>query len=122
MSSNDYKSEYATFMQLIDSGTPVEAETVGRLIVKFAGYFSEAVAVSARLEHGFNKTLAQTEETTDPSGKPISSTKAEHIARATDSYRDYLLAKSDVLAIEQCINALKSLQKSLQNDFSYSGV
>lgn len=119
----NYREEFKAFVQSMESGAPVPAENVGRLIVKLASYFSDAITTMVKAEYAYNKKLAQLEQGVDEtSGKPLSSTKAEALAKATPEYLDYATAKGETVSLEQCINSCKALQKSLQNDFSYSGM
>jgi hypothetical protein len=118
----DYKKEFQEFIQSMEAGQPVPSEAVGKLIVKMASYFSQAVSLAVKAEYAFNKKLAEFEGKVDENGKSLSSTKATSQAQATPEYLDYISAKGDVVSLEQYINALKSLQKSLANEFSYSSV
>lgn len=117
-----YKEEYKLFMETLESGEPIPAETVGRLIVKFAQYFSDAISEAVKTEYRYRKILAVYENKTDDNGKPLSSTKAEAQAEATPEYLAYIEAKANVTSIEVCINAFKSLQKSLQNEYQHMGI
>jgi thiaminase len=118
----NYKEEYRIFLEAMETGAPIPPEQVGRLIVKLAQSFSDVIAVAVKAEHAYNRKLAEFEQSKDEAGKALSSTKAESQAKATAEYLAYITAKGDLSGIEQMINGLKSLQKSLQNDFSYQGI
>lgn len=115
----NYEIEYKNFVTSLEQGIPVSGEDVGKLIVRMAQYFSEAVKEAAATEFSYNKKLLDFEKQSDENGKPLSSTKAENYAKATPEYYAYTLAKGNVNVIEQQINGLKALQKGLSNEYSH---
>lgn len=115
-----FQEEYAALMNNINNGLPITAKDVGELIVKGAHYFGEAVTALVAAEFAFNRKIVEFEKQKDENDKPLSSAKAENYAKATDEYLGYADAKARVAAIEQQINALKSLQKGLSNEFAYN--
>jgi hypothetical protein len=60
--------------------------------------------------------------TVDPSGKAISATKAASLADATPEAAAYAEAKVHVQNIEQCINALKALQRGVLNEYAHAAL
>ena len=118
---SDYKIEYAEFLQQYESGVTT-GENVGELIAKLAQYFSMANSEYAAALRNFNKIARVIEEGSDEqTGKPISSSKAKVIAAATPESDSLTIAKTDLDNIEQMINALKSLQKGILNEYSHTG-
>lgn len=115
-----YQIEYNAFMTLYNKGAAT-GEQVGEVIAKMAQYFSEANLNFAAASVASNKKAAEIERGVDDSGKAISSAKAAVYAAATDEYAVYAVAKAHVTNIEQCINALKALQKGVLNEFSHMG-
>lgn len=115
-----YADEYDAFVKKMDANIPIGAEEVGKLIVKGAQYYGQAVSRAVAAEFAYNKRIIEFEKSTDENGKPLSSAKAENFAKATDEYLNYIDAKSLVSTIEQQINSLKALQKGLTNEFSYN--
>lgn len=116
-----YTEEYAEFIKNMESGIPVTPADVGKLTAKLAQYFSDAVAETTITEQAYNQKVVEFEKQLDENGKPLTSAKADHYSKATDEYLKYNSAKGKVLGIEQMINALKSLQKGLMNEFSHFG-
>lgn len=115
----DYSQDYKNFVTSIEQGQPISGEETGKLIVRMAQFFSEAVKQAATAEFAYNKKIVEFEKQTDDNGKPLSSTKAENFAKASPEYLAYLGAKGDVAVIEQMINSLKALQKGLSNEYSH---
>ena len=116
-----YEQEYKAFVDRLATGEPISGEEVGKLIVRFAQYFGEAIKSLTSAEFGYRKKIVEYEKSSDENGKPFSSAKAESFAQATPEYQAYIIAKGDVATIEQQINALKALQKGVSNDFAYQG-
>lgn len=121
METTNYKAEYAKFLEDYESGMTT-GENVGELIARMAQYFSMSNSEYAAALRAFNKVARTIEEGTDEaSGKPISSSKAKVIAAATPEHDALVEKKIDVENIEQKINALKSLQKGILNEYSHVG-
>lgn len=117
-----YKEEYNKFLESYRKGI-TDGEDVGAIVVKMAQYFADHNTRSGQLEIMFNERAAEIERSVDPdSGKPISSTKAKVIAEATEQYSRFLLSKKDRENIEQILNALKSLQKGILNEYQHSSL
>ena len=121
METQTYEREYHKFIEEIGSGGSVSAEDVGVLISKLAQHYSDAVKRTSIAEMSYNKKLVEFEQGADESGKSISSIKAANLSKATEEYELYLAGKGDVVSVEQMINALKSLQKALLNEYSHFG-
>lgn len=116
-----YKDEYKAFIDEYNS-SPIIAEKVGITIAKMAQYFADANSLYAEKLMLYNKAAENFEKSTDEAtGKPISSSKAKVLASATKESDELLSAKADVENIEQMINALKSLQKGILNEYSHIG-
>ena len=115
------ETEYKNFIASLEQGNPVSGEEVGKLIVRLAQYFSEAVKEASSTEFAYNKKLVEFETKTDDGGKVLSSTKAENFAKATPEWLAFSLAEGDVAVIEQQINGLKSLMKGVSNEYSHFG-
>lgn len=116
-----YKEEFDTFMASYSAGA-VSAEIIGREICQMAQYFCTANLDKAMAEKAFNKIYAQLSSATEDSGKPISSAKATIMAEATPEYEKLLDAKTEVENVDQMINALKSLQKGVLQEFAHVSV
>lgn len=115
-----FQDEYDALINNLDCGNPVSAEEVGKLIVKGAHFYGQAISAAVACEFGYNKKIVEFEKQRDENDKLLSSAKAENFAKATDEYLKYMDAKSLVATVEQQINALKSLQKGLSNEFAYN--
>lgn len=121
MDPEKYMEEYSQFMQSFQN-QEVSGESVGEMIAKFAYYFSVANMKLVTTLRDYNSVLSDTYNQVDPNtGKQISGVKAEATAQASTEYYKYQEAKAHVTNIEQCINALKALQKGIMNEFQYQG-
>ena len=117
---SDYKTDYAEFLQQYESGVTT-GENVGELIARLAQYFSMANSEYAAALRNFNKVARTVEESSDEqTGKPISSSKAKVIASATPESDSLTIAKTNLENIEQMLNALKSLQKGILQEWNYA--
>lgn len=119
--TTEYQVEYKSFMERIAQNEPVDARSIGELVVRLAHYFSDSLGEQSKAEYTYQKTLVQFEKSTDEGGKALSSTKAENFAKGSPDYGALLSAKAHVLAIEQMINALKTYQRGVTNEFSHMG-
>jgi len=116
---SDYQDLYSKFMDEY-SKNPVGGAEVGEIIAKMAHFFAKYNLLTAAYERELNKKSAEIESgIDDKTGKPISSTKAKVMTSATDEYNNHLINRTHLQNIEQYINALKSLQKGLLNEYSH---
>jgi len=122
MEKQQYQIEYEEFLDNYAGGTTT-GEKVGEVIARMAQYFTEANLnyANALIEYN-NQARAIEEQTDENTGKPISSTKAKVIASATTEASTMIRAKAHLENIEQKINALKSLQKGILQEYSHSGL
>jgi hypothetical protein len=116
-----FLEQYNDFIAKMESGTPIEGAEVGQLIAKMAQYFANEKQNEAKSEYTYSKKLVEFEKQTDDNGKALSSAKAEAFAKATPEYEALITAEARVASIEQIINALKSLQRGVLNEFAYAG-
>lgn len=112
-----YLEEYRSLLEEYKEGT-VNGERVGEAIVNMAQHYAMANQEYAEALVEYNKISSSIEKTTDDSGKPISSTKAKTLAAETPESERYIWAKTKLDSIEQMINALKSLQKGILNEYN----
>lgn len=114
----DYAADYEAFLGNFKK-TEVSGEEVGEQVARMANYFIRYNLRMCDALRNFSNKKAEFQAMTDPaSGKPMSSTKAEMLADATPEAANYELARVHVLNIEQCINALKALQKGVLVEYS----
>lgn len=106
-----YQDDYQSFMvQYRFQDT--HPEEIGMMIVRMADYFMRHNLILARSLKVYNQVCRDIAGQIDSAtGKSMTSTKAEVIASATPECAAYQEAKAHVENIEQCINALKALQK-----------
>ncbi len=116
---DNFMEEYKALIEEYKEGG-VSGERVGEAIVNMAQYYAMANQQYAQALVNFNKVSGSIEKTTDDSGKPISSTKAKTLAAETPESDNYITAKTNLDSIEQMINALKSLQKGILNEYNHS--
>ena len=122
MEKKQYQIEYEEFLDNYAGGTTT-GEKVGEVIARLAQYYTEANLNYANALIEYNNKARQIEEQSDENtGKPISSTKAKVISSATVEASEMLRAKAHLENIEQKINALKSLQKGILQEYSHSGL
>jgi len=114
-----YLVEYAEFMKNYAAGQ-TSGEAVGEVIARLAQYFCEKNITLAACDQRFSKINATIADSVDElTDKPISMAKADIMAKESKEYVDYSNAKANLQNIEQCINALKSLQKGVLQEWNY---
>jgi len=121
MEQEAYQIEYNQFVQNYKLGQ-VSGEQVGELIMRMVQYYSDKNVSLAGRDEVLNKKAAEiimmVDEATD---KQISAAKAEVLTKATQEYTSAAKTKAHLQNIEQCINALKSLQRGILNEYSHMG-
>ena len=115
-----YKVEYDAFITNYKKVETGGAE-VGEMIARMAQYFTDFNIECGKAEIEFNKIASLMEQQTDENGKSLSSTKAKTIADASKEKAKLLMLRVHISNIEQSINALKSLQKGILNEYSHMG-
>lgn len=120
MAQLTYLDEYGAFMDNYKSGE-VSGEEVGEKIARLAQYFAMFNLEYAMAEHERAKVAAALESKVDENGKQISSSKAQVLAEATTEAAAARKAKVHIQNLEQMLNALKSLQKGLLQEYSHVG-
>ena len=115
-----YMEEYEQFIHDYKA-MEVTGERVGETIARMAQYFASHNLLMVDRERTLSKVAADMERKTDDNGKAISSAKAKVLTDETDEAYLYNQAKAHVQNIEQYINALKSLQKGILNEYSHMG-
>jgi hypothetical protein len=117
-----YQQEYNEFVANYKL-RQVSAEEVGEIISRMAQYYGEKNNLLCSCSEGLSKKAAMIVQSEDENtGKPISVAKADILINATDESIAYNRGKTDLQNIEQYINALKSLQKGLLNEFAHSSL
>lgn len=111
-----YLKEYKEFITGYHLGEK-SGEEVGLLIARLAQYFGDYNQDMVIKERGMNIKAAEFEMKTDENGKTISSTKAKVLLEATDECYNYNIARAHLQNVECYINALKSLQKGILNEY-----
>lgn len=115
-----YIEDYETFMKTLENqGGNMAAGEVGEMVARMANHFIRYNLTLSRASKLFHAKAQQIYSQND-GGKPISAAKADIVASATPEASAYQEAKVHVQNIEQCINALKSLQRGIQNEYSHS--
>lgn len=117
-----YFEEYNEFISKYKE-RQVSAEEVGQVIARMAQYFGQynfkLVSAEKRLYVTASDIMNRTDELTS---KPITGVKAEALINATEEHFGAEQAKAHVQNIEQFINALKSLQKGILQEYAHSGI
>lgn len=112
--------EYSEFLVEYKKGL-TDGEKVGCVISRMAQYFAMSNAEYANALNAFNKVAAVIERTNGDNDKPITSAKAKILSAATPEHETLITAKTTIESIEQILNALKSLQRGIINEFSHVG-
>ena len=112
-----YRSVYDEFINSYKAGT-TNAEEVGYVVTKMAQFFCDANMAMGQADEGYNRFFAQTMQL-EEGGKSISAAKAKILADASDEARVLKTSKISLENIEQLINALKYLQKGMQNEYAH---
>lgn len=116
-----YIEEYTSFIRDYTSGQ-VSSEQVGELIVRMAQYYAEHNLKLVLAERALAKVAKEAVESVEEgTGKQISVAKAQIIIDATDEAYERGQCKAHLQNCEQFINALKSLQRGLMNEYSHMG-
>lgn len=117
----DYLVEYELFMDNFKK-TQISGEEVGELVMRMAAYYSRYNMKYAEALRLYSAVAKDMTNMVDASGKPISATKASSLADATPEAARYAEAKIHVQNIEQCINALKALQRGVLNEYAHAAL
>ncbi len=116
-----YSEDYELFMKKLSSqGGNMAAGEVGEMISRLAGHYMRYNSMQARANRVYTQKAQEIYSSMDGL-KPITASKAEILAAATNEAAVYLEAKVHVQNIEQLINALKALQRGILNEYSHSG-
>lgn len=119
MADIDYMIDYDAFSSNFRK-TEVSGEEVGEMVMRMAGYFARYNVRMGDALRAFSTVKSDFQNQVDTTtGKAMSSAKAETLADATPQAATYEMARIHVLNIEQYINALKSLQKGVLNEYSH---
>jgi len=112
----EYLSEYEDFQKAFKLGE-TSPDQVGELILKMAGHFARYNLQYANKIRNISAVKANLINSNDENGKPMSASKAEILADATEEGAGYKLAQIHINNIQELINSLKSVQKSLMIEF-----
>lgn len=118
MEKTQYQLDYEKFLTDYKAGI-LSAEKVGEAIVHFVQHFVTANLEYASVEIKCNSKKAEFENSTDESGKPLSSAKAKVLADASPEADALVYSEVHIKNLEAIINGLKALQKALAHEFSH---
>lgn len=112
--------EYDSFMQTFKK-TEVSGEEVGELIMRLGFYFARYNIKAVQTLKAFSAIKAVYMGGIDEAtSKPMTASKAEVMADATPEAAQYEMARAHSENIEQMLNALKSLQKGVIQEYAHS--
>ena len=115
----DYMLEYEEFSNNFKR-TEIAPEEVGELIMKMAGHYARHNIRYADKLRIFSVVMAELINSPDPqTGKAMSASKAEILGEATPECADYTMEKIHINNLQEYINGLKSLQKSLMVEYGH---
>jgi len=115
-----YQLEYEIFIKNYKKGI-TSGEEIGYIISKLAQYYAGTNMEVGRTEDVFNKIFAETINSIDASGKPISAAKAKIDADATQEASESRNSKIHLDNIGVYINSLKSLQRGILAEQGFAG-
>jgi hypothetical protein len=114
----DYLIEYETFVNTFKK-TQVSGEEVGEMIVRMTNHYARINLRLASALRTYSEVIKGYQTSTDEkTNKPMTSSKAEALAAATQEAGDYTVLKAHVQNLEQIINSLKALQKGVLMEYS----
>jgi hypothetical protein len=112
-----YIKDYEDFMNNF-SHQNISGAEVGEMVARMAQHFTNHNLLLGRALRVYKTRAQKIYNSVDANGKPITASKAEIEADATDEAFVYQEAKINVQNIEQMINALKSLQRGILKEES----
>jgi len=116
----DYEKIYTDFLTSYRTGM-MSAEAIGEAITKLAHCYGSVNFEMVEMDRKMNIVAMTNEQKTDDNtGKQISSTKASVFTEASQETYEYKKVRAKLQNIETYINALKSLQKGILNEYSNS--
>lgn len=117
MADQDYIIEYEDFQKGFKLGE-TSPDKVGELIMRLAGYYARYNIIYASKLRAFSAVMQTLiNSTDDQSGKGMTASKAEILGADTKEAAEYELAKVHINNIQEYINSLKSLQRSLMIEY-----
>lgn len=112
-----YRQEFDDFMSTYNSGS-VDAEKVGVMITRMAQYFCDANQAVSLAQRIYNTHYATIIDSEDVNGKPMTAAKAKILIDASDEGKELIKTKAEIENIEQLINALKYMQRGMQQEYA----
>lgn len=114
-----YLKEYFEFLEKFKTEEVSGAE-IGRWVAIMAGYYSQYNLYLLQSSKKLSVVAMENEDKLDETTmKKITSSKAKIMTDATEEAHEYDRRKAHVQNLEQIINALKSLQKGVLNEYSH---
>ena len=115
----DYLVEYEKF-QVEFKKTETSPDQVGEMIMRMAGYYARYNLRYADTLHAFSRVMEGLINSPDTqTAKAMTASKAEMLGNATPECAAFQLARIHVANIQEYINSLKSLQKSLMVEYGH---
>lgn len=116
----DYLLEYDAFITTFKK-TMVSGEEVGEMVARMANHYAKLNLRLASALREYSEVIKKFQISTDENtGKAMSSVKAEALAAATPEAHTYNVFKAHTQNLEQMLNALKSLQKGVLQEYASS--
>jgi len=118
-SGNSYIEDYEKFMESFRA-KEISGEEVGEMIARMAQHFIRHNLIMVRSLRVYAKLKSEIQGQPDgATGKPMTTSKMETIAASTQEAYAYEESKIHVQNIEQCINALKALQRGILFEYQH---
>ena len=117
MADKDYMIEYEQFQKDFKL-SETSPDKVGELIMRMAGYYARYNLIYSDKLRAISAVMSiLIKSTDDQSGKGMTASKAEILGAATPESAEYELAKVHINNIQEYINSLKCLQRSLMIEY-----
>jgi hypothetical protein len=119
---NDYQKLYDDFIAKYNKTETTPSE-VGELLVRISAMYPNFNTAMSKAERAYaivcrDEVCANDELT----GKPISATKSEKIAEASEEATAFKTARTHIQNLEVLMGSLKFLQKALETEYINSGI
>lgn len=117
-----YQEVYDNFMEEYAAGA-VSGEQVGGLVARLAGFYPNYNTAMINADVSYSLiTRDEIMKTDEVTGKAITATKAETIAKASREAHLYKRARGHVQNLDMLIQCAKSLQRGLINEMMHSNL
>lgn len=112
----EYLKVYSDFQKKVENNTATAVDA-GMCLATLTGYFATYNLVWAATKKGLNRRASEIQNGVDGTGKPITTAKAEVLAKATPEADEEVTFESHVKNLDVMIQTCKKLQDGLSREF-----